>query len=214
MSQRVVPALPGSENNVLPRLAIVPDIGAYFSDQPNWLEVTPTYLMNWTDFRQARTNWHGLAIVAPELTAEQLFEQSMFQEAWMWWTHEQIQPGRRIQLIIKDEQSEHEFTFGANRPDIIAQISIFGKEFFEKHRNPSSTISRLVVWEKILTTMMPSAEICIDDTEGTVEHWLDAGKINLPADKRYRSSRHYEEVLVLRHGAIVPRTSLYTLSPV
>lgn len=212
MSQRVVPALPGSENNVLPRLVIVPDIGAYFTGEPNWLEVTPAYLMNWTDFRQARTNWCGLAIVAPELTAEQLFEQSMFQEAWKWWTHEQIRPGRHIQLIIKDEQSERQFSFGADKPHIIARISVFGKEFFEHHPNPSSTISRLIVWEKILATMVPSAKVHIDDTEGTIEHWLDAGKIILPADKRYCSPRHYEEALVLRYGAIMPRTSLYTLS--
>lgn len=212
VSQRVVPALPGSENNVLPRLVIVPDIGAYFSDRPNWLEVTPTYLMNWTDFRQARTNWHGLAIVTPELTAEQLFEQSMFQEAWRWWTHEQIRPGRHIQLIIKDEQSERQFTFGANKPHVIAKISVFGKEFFEHHRNPSSTISRLIVWEKILATMVPDADVHFDDTEGTIEHWLDAGKIILPADKRHRSPRCYEETLVLRHGAIMPKISLYRLN--
>jgi hypothetical protein len=212
VSQRILPVLPGSEKNVLPRLVIVPDIGAYFSDKPNWLEVTPTYLMNWTDFRQTRTTWCGLAIVAPELTAEQLYQQSMFQEAWKWWTHEQSQQGRHVWLTIKDERSGHQFTFGTSKPHVTARISIFGQEFFEHHRNPSSTISRLVVWEKILVTMMPGAEARVDDTEGTIEHWLDAGKIVLPANNRHLNPRQYEQALVLRYGAIMPKTSLYMLN--
>lgn len=211
MSQRVMPAWPGSEKNVPPRLTIVPDIGAYFSKEPNWLEVTPTYLMNWTDFRQAKTSWCGLAIVAPKLSAEELYEESMFAEAWRWWAYQQSQPGRQIQLVIKDEHTGQEFTLGADRPHITGRISIFTKAFFDQYRSPSSTVSRLTVWEKILTALLPGAEVRSDDAEGTIEHWFDAGKIVLPLNRRHQNPRHYEQALVLRHGSPMIKSSLYRL---
>lgn len=204
-----MPARPGSEKNVPPRLTIVPDIGAYFADKPNWLEVTPRYLMNWTDFRQARITWCGLAIVAPELSTEYLYEQSMFTEAWKWWTYEQSQPQRHVGLIIKDEYSGKEFSFGAYRPHITGKINIFTKEFFDLHRNPSKTVSRVTAWETILTTMLPGAEVRNIDAEGTIEHWLDAGSVVLPTAKRNRNPRHYEQTLVLRHGNPMTKASLY-----
>lgn len=210
MSLNVKPVPLGSEHNVPSRLVIVPDIGPYFSGEPNWFEVTPTYLMNWTDFRQSKGAWCGLAIVAPELGAKQLFEQNTFQNAWKWWANDASQHQRSVHLAVKDESSGRTFEFGTERPAVTAQISVFTKEVFDEQRMPSSTITRLNAWEKILTTMMPGADTRLTP-DGTIESWLDEGKVAVPISQRRHNPRHYDQVLVLRHGKIMPKTSLYRL---
>ena len=165
-----------------------------------------SHLMGWTDWRLAASaDWHGLAIVTPELTAEQLYHRTNFEEAWTSWAlcdshfHE-------VAVTVRDEYSEREFEFGNRCPKLHATINVFTREFFEEHDPGNNTL----VWERIFTAMAPGCDASITEKK-SLEQWLSDGEVTLPLIWMDQNPRPYEEVVVLKYGKLTPQPVGYKL---
>lgn len=196
MKDHSIPALMGRDNVVPPRLVIVPDLASFFTDSATWLPQTVETIMAWSDIRQAAGRWQGVAIAAPTLSFFQMERSSDFNQSWREWT-EQAGETRRIRVVVQDAMSDRYVVFGPNGAELIAEVTIFDREFFGNGRGPAqdSVGQQLNFWSRFFDTAIPDSETVLSPGK-SIEEWINDGDVSLSCKRP--NLRTYQQVVVLR----------------
>lgn len=161
-----------------------------------------SHLMGWTDWRLAASqDWHGLAVVIPELTASELYNNTSFEEAWHDWAIADA-GHHQVAVTVRDEYSTREFEFGNQRPQLHATVNVFTKEYFEYYRMEADPDNTILAWEHIFTTMMPGCDINITGGK-SLEEWLADDEVSLPDVWMNDNTRPYKDVVVLDYAKVM-----------